>query len=101
MGSATLLNDFQVQVAGTVGCVAGDSYVVTVDVLQRGPAQTLRSATAATSGVCATTGTVPWAVTVTGGPFGPRKALVQAVAFVCGVGCASDRTSVLVKLRRA
>ena len=100
--SATLLNNFQVQVVGTIQCTFPDSYSVQVGVFQRGPGQTNQTGSGFTSGQCSSNGPQSWIVTVTGGPFSPGKALITATGNVCGVtGCAFDQEDQTIKLQRA
>lgn len=100
--SATLLNNFQVQVVGTIQCVATEQYFVQVQVFQRGPGQTNQTGSGSTSGICQSNSPQSWVITVTGGPFSPGKALIQAFGQVCGVtACASDQDDRTIRLQRA
>jgi hypothetical protein len=100
--SATLLNNFQVQVTGTIQCTFPDSYFVNIQVYQRGPGQANQTGSGSTSGQCTNNGPQSWIVTVTGGPFSPGKALITAFGQVCGpTGCAFDQEDQTIRLQRA
>ena len=100
--SATLLNNFQVQVVGTIQCVSNEQYQVQVSVLQRGPGQVNQQGFGSTSGVCVNNGPQGWVVTAQGGPFSPGKAFIQATGQVCGfTACAQDTDDRTIKLQRA
>jgi hypothetical protein len=100
--SATLVNNFQVQVTGTIQCTQGEQYFVSVTVLQRGPGQTSQEGSGSTSGICSSNTNQGWIVTVTGGPFSPGKALILASGQVCGfTSCAFDQDDRTIRLRHA
>ena len=101
--SATLQNNFQVQVTGTIQCAFGEQYSVNVQVFQRGPGQVNQTGQGFVNGTCSSNGPQAWLVTVTGGPFSPGKALISAFGQVCGpiTGCAFDQEDRTIKLARA
>src|SRR5687768_11909185 len=60
--SATLLNNFQVQVTGTITCATPGSYFVNVSVRQTGPGQTINSGFGSVSQTCSSNNTTSWIV---------------------------------------
>jgi len=100
--SAVLVNNFQVQVIGSITCSPGNTYSLSVEVLQQGPARELRGGGTFVFDYCSMTGKTTWVVTVTGGPFKPGEALVRANGGECDFdGCSSDLEETLVRLSHA
>lgn len=100
--SATLINNFQVQVVGEISCTFAANYNISVQVRQSGPGQTIQQGNGFTGGECSTNGPTSWVVTVNGGPFSQGKALVTADGGVCDfTGCGFDTDSRQIRLRRA